>query len=418
MAITAGRDLADFDLFDPIIQQDPHGWYEQMRPEGVHFVPANGVYLVLGYELVLEVIRDTVTFSSRWGTNREPPPAEIQAEYDALMATALPTVPTLLDNDPPSHAHYRRLVNRSFTPKMVSRLRPVAEQICDHLIDQWIDRGRIEFTEAFSVPLPVQVIAHALNVPEDRKADFKRWSDDNIAAIGAKLAPQAYLASQRGIVEMQRFFVEQFEARIAAGDDATDDLLTDLIRAHQGEGEEPLTMPELVRVVQMLLVAGNETTTKFLTETLLHLCQGDRWEQLCARRDLIPNVVEEGLRLSSPTQGMYRLVTQDVTLGGVNIPAGSKVVIMFASANRDESLFACPHEFQADRANARDNLAFGKGTHYCVGANLSRMEGNVAFEKLTSRLASVRVAEGNDLSYAPSFMLRGLKSLVVEFDPA
>jgi cytochrome P450 len=418
MAMTTGHDLDRFDLFDPVIQQAPHSWYEQMRPAGVHYVAANDIYLVLGYDLVLEVIRDTETFSSRWGTNREPPPAEIQADYDALMATALPTVPTMLDNDPPGHARYRRLVNRSFTPKMVGRLRPMAEAICDRLIDQWIDAGRVEFTEAFAVPLPVQVIAHALNVPEERKADFKRWSDDNIAAIGAKLSPQDYLASQRGIVEMQRFFVEQFEARRAAGADASDDLLTDLLHAHQDEGEDPLTMPELVRVVQMLLVAGNETTTKFLTETLYHLSQGDHWQHLRAHPELVPNVVEEGLRLSSPTQGMYRLVTKDVELGGVSIQKGAKLVIMFASANRDEALFGCPHEFQSDRPNARDHMAFGKGTHYCVGANLSRMEGNVAFERLTQRLAAVRVTPDNDLAYAPSFMLRGLKRLTVEFDPA
>jgi cytochrome P450 len=177
-------------------------------------------------------------------------------------------------------------------------------------------------------------------------------------------------------------------------------------------------MPELVRVVQMLLVAGNETTTKFLTETLYHLSQGDHWQHLRAHPELVPNVVEEGLRLSSPTQGMYRLVTKDVELGGVSIQKGAKLVIMFASANRDEALFGCPHEFQSDRPNARDHLAFGKGTHYCVGANLSRMEGNVAFERLTQRLAAVRVTPDNDLAYAPSFMLRGLKRLTVEFDPA
>lgn len=421
------EDLARFDLFDPVIQQEPHSWYEAMRPDGVHWVEANQTYLVLGYELVLEVLRDPQTYSSKWGTNREPPPEEIRADYDALMATALPTVPTMLDNDPPSHARYRRLVNRAFTPKMVGQLRPVAERICDRLIDSWIERGSIEFTSEFAVPLPVEVIAHALNVPEERKADFKRWSDDNIAAIGAKLSPQDYLASQRGIVEMQQFFVSEFERRRAAGDDAPDDLLTHLLHAHDGEGEEPLTMPEgegpltmpeLVRVVQMLLVAGNETTTKFLTETVRHLATDDRWVQLRAHPDLVPNVVEEGLRLSSPTQGMYRIVTRDVRLGGVDLPSGSRVVVLFASANRDETLFGCPHEFQMDRTNARDHLAFGKGTHYCVGANLSRLEGNVALERLTARLADVRLAPGNTFAYAPSFMLRGLKELRVEFSPA
>jgi cytochrome P450 len=420
-AAHTGADTRGFDLFDRDLQQDPHPHYCAMRAQaGVHYIEANGIYLVLTHDLVLEVLRDVATFSSR-NHNREPPPAEIRAEYDAMMADALPVPPTMLDNDPPSHTRYRRLVSRAFTPRMVNALRPDIEATCDRLIDQWIDTGTIEFLDAFAVPLPVAVIAKALNVPEERRHDFKRWSDDNIAAIGAKLSPEVYLAAQRGINEMQQFFVGEFERRRV---DPTDDLLTDLLHSHvgaadDGSDDEPLSMPELVRVVQMLLVAGNETTTKFLAETLRYLAaEPARWDALQAEPSLIPNAVEEGLRLSAPTQGMYRIVTTDTELGGVAIPKGSKVAIMFASANRDEALFDDPDAFDLQRSNPREHLAFGKGTHFCVGASLSRLEGNVALERLTARLGSVALADTNTYEYQPSFALRGLKRLELHVEPA
>jgi cytochrome P450 len=414
--------MTSFDLFDAGLQQDPHPSYEQMRADApVHYLEANNLYLVLSNELVLDVIRDVETFSSMYGSNREPPPEEIRAEFDAMMATALPTPPTMLDNDPPGHTRYRKLVSRAFTPRMVNALRPTVEEVCDRLIDEWIDQGTIEFLDAFAVPLPVAIIAKALNVPEERRYDFKRWSDDNIAAIGAKLTPEAYLSAQRGVNEMQQFFVSEFERRRS---NPTEDLLTDILNSHvgaaeDGDDDEPLTMPELVRVVQMLLVAGNETTTKFLAETMRHLASmPDAWEAVRADPAMIPAAVEEGLRMSSPTQGLYRVTTRDTVLGGVSIPRGARVVIMFSSANRDEALFECPNDFRLDRANPREHLAFGKGTHFCVGASLSRLEGNVALERLASRVATVSLGDGNTFEYQPSFALRGLKSLRLNITPA
>jgi cytochrome P450 len=411
-----------FDLFDRELQQEPHPHYAAMRAESpVHYVEANDLYLVVSNECVREVLRDVETFSSRYGTNREPPPAEIQAEYDELMIDALPLPPTLIDNDAPSHTRYRKLVSRAFTPRMVNGLRPTIEATSDRLIDQWIHAGTIEFLEAFAVPLPVAIIAKALNVPEERKHDFKRWSDDNIAAIGTKLSPQAYLSAQRGVLEMQQFFVEQFERRRV---DPTDDLFTAILNSHLGGADdgsdlEPLGMAELVRIVQQLLVAGNETTTKFLAETLRHLASTpNAWAALRDDPSIIPGAVEEGLRVSAPSQGSYRVVTRDTTLGGVTIPAGARVAVMFASANRDESVFGCPNDFDVERTNAREHLSFGKGTHFCVGASLARLEGSIALEQLTARIESVSLAHNNTFAYQPSFALRGLLSLNLDFTAA
>jgi cytochrome P450 len=178
-------------------------------------------------------------------------------------------------------------------------------------------------------------------------------------------------------------------------------------------------MPEMLSIVQQLLVAGNETTTKLLTETMRLLAnKPEEWERLRADPSRAPAVVEEALRLSTPTQGMFRIATRAHELDGVHIPEGARLVIVFASANRDESLYPDPDDFDPDRENLRDHLAFGKGIHFCLGAALSRLEGKVALEELSRRLDSFTLADDNTFEYFPSFLLRGLTRLDVDIVPA
>lgn len=406
--------LDHFDLSDPDVQQAPHGHYAAMRPDGVQYLPANDAYVVLRHEDALAVLRDPATFSSQLGSNREPPPDEVAEEVAAIAAQGLPRPRTLLDNDPPDHSRYRRLVSRAFTPRKMAELRPFVEELADHLIDAWADPSSVELVDEFSVPLPVQVIAHALNIPTDRKADFRRWSDAATSTIGASISGAQHIENAKITLELQEFFVEQFEARRTA---PTDDLLTTLVTSHIGANDdgtdaEPLDMAELVRIVQQLLVAGNETTAKLITEMMRLLAETDgEWERLKADPSRIPAVVEESLRLSSPNQGMSRVATRDTTLAGVDIPKGARLVVMFASANRDEEVFSCPHEMQSDRDNLRDQIAFGHGTHFCVGANLARLEAVVALERLVARIDTFTLHDDNTFEYLPSFVLRGLKRL-------
>ena len=171
--------------------------------------------------------------------------------------------------------------------------------------------------------------------------------------------------------------------------------------------------------MQQLLVAGNETTTKMLTEMMRLLAENPvELARVKADPGRVASIVEETLRLSTPTQGMFRITTRDVELAGVRIPKGSRVVIVFMSANRDESLFDDPDAFCPDRSNLGDHLAFGKGTHFCLGANLSRLEGRVALQELARRLESFTLTDTNDFAYHPSFMLRGLVKLDLDVVPA
>ncbi len=416
-------ELAQFNPFDPETLQCPFPHYAAMRDEApVIFNEPLGVYMVTRHDLVLQILRDPQTYSSLFGNTSMPLPAEARDRMVEVIEEGYPRVSTMLTADMPEHTRYRRLVSKAFTPKVVAELEPEIRAITTRLIDSWIDDGRIEFVSQFGVPLPVEVIARALNVPDDRLADFKRWSDDSIAGIGTNIGLEERLAAERGVNEFQHYFAAELEKR---RHDPQDDLLTGLVNARVDDDDEeiedkrPLDMPEMLSIVQQLLVAGNETTTKLLTEMVRLLAEHpDQWEAVRADPERAPKVVEEALRLSTPTQGMWRIATRDHELGGVEIPKGARLVIVFASANRDGELYDDSDGFDPDRDNLRHHLAFGKGIHFCLGANLSRLEGRVALEELSRRIASISLPDTNEYRYFPSFMLRGLERLDVEFEPA
>jgi cytochrome P450 len=410
-----------FDLTDPRVQQAPHRHYAALRPDGVQYLPMNDLWVVLRHEDVITVLRDPETYSSQLGSNREHPSPAAQAEIARIGATGLARPRTLLDNDPPDHARYRRLVSRAFTPRKMAELRPFVESVADSLIDAWADPSSVELVAEFSVPLPVHVITRVLNLPADQHAAYRRWTDASTATIGASVSDEQHIENARINIELQEFFIDQFEQRRR---DPQDDLLSELLTSHLGSGEggadgPPLEMPELVRIAQQLLVAGNETTAKLITEMMwLIAVNGEEWGRIRTDPGRIPRVVEESLRLASPNQGMSRIVMRDTTLAGVDLPKGARVVVMFASANRDEALFACPDEFDPGRDHLHDQVSFGHGTHYCVGANLARLETIVALERLSARVASYSLHDDNTFDYLPSIVLRGLKRLHIRAEMA
>jgi cytochrome P450 len=415
--------MSTFNPFDPQTIQCPFPHYAQMRAEApVTYIEAMNMHLVTSHELVMEILRDPDTFSSKFGGAGMPLPAEDRAKLAEVMAEGMPRIPTMLTADIPDHTRYRRLVSKAFHPASIAAMEPIIRDVTTRAIDSWIHKGRIEFVKEFGVPLPVEVIAHALNVPQERMADFKRWSDDSIAGIGTNITIDQRVEAERGVNEYQRYFAEQIELRRV---EPRDDLLTHLLNATidgddpEVDDKRPLDMPEMLSIVQQLLVAGNETTTKMLTEMMRLLGEHpDQWELLKRDPSRIDRVVEETLRLATPTQGMWRVVTRDTTLGGVAIKGGTRIIAVFSSANRDEALYPDPDAFDPDRENLRLHLAFGKGIHFCLGANLSRLEGQVALQELTRRIDSFRLADTNTYDYFPSFMLRGLTKLDIEFTAA
>ncbi|WP_419854699.1 cytochrome P450 [Candidatus Poriferisodalis sp.] len=420
-------DLDDFGLFDPAIQQCPHAYYAKMQQEAPVFeaaTPGAELYLITRYDDVVEVVRDTDTFSSQFDTSSHMSSelAKRMADLYRSQGGYLP-VRTMLTADPPAHTRFRRLISKAFTPKVIADLEPTIRSITTGLIDGMLaataDGSSLDFVEAFAVPLPVTVIAKALNVPDDRLADFKRWSDASIAGIGTNISIEERLAAEREVIEFQKYFAHQLESRETS---LQDDLLTNLLNARINRDEDGigdaeadhLTMAEMLSIIQQLLVAGNETTTKMLTEMMRLLGEHPgEWQHLREDPERARSIIEETLRISTPVQGMFRVVRHDTTVAGVDIPAGARVVAMYSAANRDSSVFDEPESFCPERDGATDHLAFGRGIHYCVGAALARLEGKVALEELARRLSSFELDPANTFEYHPSFMLRGLKRLDV-----
>jgi cytochrome P450 len=388
-----------------------------MREQAPVFqVPGTQLYLVTRHDLLTPILRDTATFSSQFQPGGAVPRGAVAERLREVMAEGWPQVPTMLTIDPPQHTRYRGTVAPFFTPRRIGELRGPIRDIACRLLDGVVGAGPVELVERFAVPLPVEVIAQVLNVPAERMADFKRWSDDSIATIGALVSDDRMVEAQRGILEFQHYFAAELERRRA---EPCGDLMSDLVTAAIDTDDgprRPLDMSEMLSILQQLLVAGNETTTKAVTEGVRLLAEHP--EELAALRadpaGRAPALVEEILRLSTPTQGMFRVVTQDTELGGVTLPAGARLVLVYAAANRDPAVWGdAPDAFDPGRENLKEHLAFGKGIHFCLGAPLSRLEMQVAFEEIGRRVAAIDLVPGTPLEYFPSFLLRGLTRLDV-----
>jgi cytochrome P450 len=409
-------DLAAFNPFDAATLQCPYPHYARMRDEApVLHLEHLGMYLVTRHDLVLTIVRDPVLYSSKFGRPTMPLNADDAAKVAAVIAEGYPRMATMLTTDPPEQTRYRGLVAKAFNPKTIAAMEPLIRSIVTDLIDAWGDRTEIEFVADFAVPLPVRVIATMLSQPPERWADIKRWSDASIAGIGTSISAETRMAAEAETNEFQRHFAAELDDRRAT---RRDDLLSNLVHAtidEPGVEARPLDMAEMLSIISQLMVAGNETTTKLLTEMIRLLGEHpDQWELVQNDASRIERIVEESLRLSSPTQGIFRIVTEDHELGGVAVPKGARLVIVYGAANRDGVVFPDGESFDPDRDRLREHLAFGKGIHFCLGAALSRLEAKVAMEELTGRVGSYRLADSNTFAYYPSFMLRGLQRLDIE----
>jgi cytochrome P450 len=413
-------DLGRFNPFDPAIQQDPHPWYHAMRETAPAFrVPGFPLYVVTRFDLVKELARDTTRFSSDFGGPGESPRPELVAQLRAIQAQGWPQIGTMLTIDPPEHDQFRATIQPRFNARLMGALRPQITTIVDRVIDTFVADGRVDLQRRFSTPIPVEAIAMALELPRDRGDDIKRWSDASVAAIGTAISDERRVESQREVVEMQHFMHDQLMAsRHEAREGIVRAIVEGTVPAAEG-GSRGLTEAEMISIFQQLLVAGNETTTKLFNEMVRLLADNkDWWWRLKADPSLAPAIVEEALRLATPTQGMFRRVTEDVDVEGVALPKGARVILMYAAANRDPAVFPDPDAFDPGRPNVREHLAFGVGTHFCIGAPLSRLEATVALERLAERWDDFHLPAENRFEYEPSFVLRGLKELLVEFTPA
>ena len=418
--------LDAINLVAPETIECPYAAYQTLRDEApVYQVPQTGFYVVTRYDLVMEAVRNTKVFSSEMNQNGANGGMQNYPRVAALFEKeGYPTANTMVTADPPTHTRYRPLVNRAFTASRVRKMQDYIQQIIDELIDDFVDRGEVEFVTEFAIKLPIYVIADQLGVPRSDMQKFKDWSDAAVP-IGLDIGEEAEMERAKLVIELQHYFV----ARIAeVRENPRDDIISDLVNARLDDGTEdgrPLNIPELLSIIQQLLVAGNETTTNALGAGLVLLMENP--DQLAILKQALAEgrdkemrtFCEEVLRLEAPVSGLFRITREDTELGGVAIPAGSMVNLRWAAANRDERVFEDAGKLDVCRKNAGAQIGFGVGLHFCVGAQLAREEMFLGFKTLLTRLENIRLKDGHaPLEHHPNFILRGLKELHLVFDKA
>ena len=393
----------DYDPFAPSTLQDPAAAHRRLRERcPVHrfegFDPP--FYSLTLHDDVLDGLRDIDTWSSEFGQGPQ------MNKQGGML------------DDPPGHTMFRRMVLKAFTPRVVERMAPTVRALAHELVDDMTAGGatRGDLHEGIACPLPVITIARMLGVAEEDRAQFKEWSDASVAGLGGG-DPVAREAARQGL---NAYFVHEMARRralIDGGREPPDDLITGLVLAAR-EAPRPIADSELLGVLSQLLVGGNETTTSLITNAVWRLCERpERWAALVADPSLIEVALEESLRYDPPVLGLFRTNTCPVARQDVEIPAGSKVMMLYASANRDPAAWDDPDEFRLDRDLAdlrRRHLSFGSGVHFCLGAPLARLEAHATLTALAARLPHLRL--DGPMERIEPFLLYGKRRMPVRWD--
>jgi cytochrome P450 len=402
-------------LNDPAVIEDPYPHYAWLREHAPVYRCADpDLWVVSRHDDVLAVLRDAERFASdithvagRIDGSPFNPNLRLPPVVSGLVGRTS-WLRVLLTSDPPEHTILRRKVSRAFTPRMMAvwedRIRSISDELVTDLLAA-VQPAPVDLVRGFASPLPSIVIAEMMDIPPRRRADFKRWSDHLVDGLLTGGSIRRMLTSA---AEISVFFARTVrQRRRRPGDDLISLLVT-------GDEETALTGPELVAFCILLLVAGNETTTNLISNAVLALDRHpDQRARIAEDPSLAARAVEETLRYDGPAQGLLRATTTDVTIEGVTIPARSLVVPLLGSANRDPNRWPEPDRFDLGREDT-EHLAFGSGSHFCIGQALARLESRVALETLYARAPGVRVV--GDPARIASPVLRGLRSLPVDVD--
>jgi cytochrome P450 len=420
------KDFSEVNFFtDPEMAADPYPYYEYLRAQcPVVQVPSSGVVAVTGYDELNQVYRDSATFSAvNSSLGPFPLPFEVSGDDISEQVEAhrdrFPMSEHLVSFDPPRHTAHRALLNGLFTPKRLKENEEFMWRLADRLIDEFEDKsadGRCEFASAYGQPFPLLVIADLLGVPEGDHSMFREL----LAGKGPAEDP-AWAENKNPLAYLDKWFTTYITDRRETPER---DILTEMATQRFPDGSLPEVV-DLVRIATFLFIAGHETTARLLSSSMRVLAEDPELQNaLRSNRDRIPNFVEEMLRLESPIKSDFRLTRVATTLGGVELSAGTTVMLLPGAANRDPTHFDCPARLRVDRPNARQNVAFARGVHSCPGGPLARIEGRVTIERILDRLKDIRIDEAEHgppgdrrFDYVPLYILRGLEALHIEFTP-
>lgn len=393
---------------------NPYQFFARARlEEPIFYAPALNMWVVTRYHDVQAVLDDSTTFSSVGRLTVLS--AESDPELSKLIKQSYTfTVANMGNCDPPDQTRLRNAVGKSFSSRWVASLEPQIQQLANQLIDKFVAKNQpVEIISQFAYPLPCQVISRMIGIPDRDFEQVNQWASALNALVFQVQSNEEQIKCARSLLDYERYLLALFEQKRAQ---PQDDLISNILKAIDS-GEDNMSVPELVSMVGFnLIVGGYQTSAKALSNILkLLLSERQNWQQLVNEPNLIPQAIEECLRLDTIGLGFFRISTTDAHLGAATIPKGSVVYILFSSANHDESQFPNPTEYNLERKNLATHLAFSRGTHFCLGAPLARLELKVALELLISRLPGLRLAPGQELRYIPGLVLHGLDHLLLEW---
>jgi cytochrome P450 len=410
-------------FFDPSLVPDPYPYYDYLRSQcPVRPATPHGVVAVTGHAEALAAYKDSA-MSSCVAVAGPFPPLPFTPEGDDISAqieahrSEIPMAEHVVTMDSVEHLKTRGLLSKLITPKRLSQNEEFMWRLADQQLDTFIDSGSCEFMEDYAKPFAMLVIADLLGVPLEDHTEFRRvLGNEVVGEIGTEDT-----VAHNPLVWLDDKFREYISDRRP---EPRMDVLTELAAATYPDGAIP-EVEAVVKLATFLFAAGMETTTKLLSTGMRVMAErADIQQSLRDNRGQIPGFLEEALRTESPVKSHFRLARTTTSVGGVDIPAGTILMMLPGASNRDPRKFENPHEFQHDRGNVREHVAFGRGAHSCPGAPLARSEARISFNRFLDRMADIRIDEAahgpvDDRTYIydPTFIMRGLSELYVNFTP-
>ena len=419
---TACPHLAGYSPLSPDQLADPFETWDRARREApVFYADDLHVWTVTRYADVVAILRDHRTFENA-GTLGG---FEIPEQHRARFPDGLWSNRTLINRDPPDHTRARKLAQKAYTPRRVAAMEPFMRELAGELIDAMTAAGtEADLMAAYANPFAIRVISEILGIPKEEAGRLRQGTEDALILLTPGLPDDEGIvqpfSEEERLERLERLIAFDDYLREVIEDRRTgprDDVISALIHAESDEGEPTLTDEEVIAMVTEQVIAGNDTVANMIAHAVLYV-RGEEglWDQVLADRSLIALVVEEAVRRHTPSKGLFRRTTCPVTLGGAEIPAGELVHVLWGAANTDPEKYADPLRFDPRREGLGDHVGFGRGTHFCLGAPLAKLQGRVALEELMGRLPALDVVPGQRLAYAPALTNVSLLELRVRFE--
>jgi cytochrome P450 len=402
-------DCPVMESFDPLSEQflaDPHSAMTGLPP--VFFAPIIGYYVITRHCDIEQVFKDPASYSA--AVAQAPLAPLVPRAQEILLAGGHRPQPSMVSLDEPDHARLRKPAARAFSAKRVAAMIPAIQATASRLLDAVAGSAEFDLVAALAFPLPANVVFSLMGVPEQDFPQLKQWCGYRAALSWGRPAADDQVEIATSIAAYRRYLRELVDAKASnPGDDLTGDLL-----AIHAEDPGRLTLDEISSILFSLSFAGHETTTALIGNTVRRLLEvPGRWATIVARPELIPAAIDETLRYDPSVPVWRRVSTRPVNLAGIDLPAGARLFLWLAAAGRDPAEFDRPEEFDIRRANAAEHLAFGKGLHYCLGANLGKLEAQLAIGELARRYPGLELVPGQELSFHPNISFRGPRTLRV-----